>query len=46
VFNVADGIRESSMENTSTEQIVTEYKQVYKGRRNVQTFLKEVAFFL
>src|SRR4051812_30155041 len=27
------------------EGICSEYKQVYKGRRNVQTFLKEVVFF-
>ena len=25
--------------------VVTEYIQQYKGRRNVETFLKEVAFF-
>jgi hypothetical protein len=25
--------------------IVNKYKQVFKGRRNVQTFLKEASFF-
>jgi WD40 repeat protein len=32
-------------DSTQNKEVVTEFKQVYKGRRNVQTFLKEATFF-
>jgi WD repeat-containing protein 42A len=45
LFSAADGLSESQVDNSSAVPVVKEYKQVYTGRRNVQTFLKEVTFF-